>query len=273
MQNKISLAGDLGSGKSTVSAILCEALGAEYYSTGRVVRSIAERYGMGIAEFNSYMESHPEIDNEIDDGLCALSDDPRPLVIDSRMAWHFVKGTFRVYMSTDAEVSAARIMYANRRGEHSDSLDETVKATRARRESERKRYLEQYGEDITDLKNYDFVVDTTAATPDEVAAEIVRAFRLWQENSLAVSAAINPERLYYPDDEADSELMMQYSDKLDAGDVPPSPEVFFEDGNFYLKSGAEAALAYAFSMAPFIPVLLVSGSREGSNFVQMKNSL
>ena len=86
MRNKISLAGDLGSGKSTVAKLLIEALGAEYYSTGAIVRSVAERRGMSVADLNVYMETHPEIDKEIDDGLVALSDDERALVIDSRMA-------------------------------------------------------------------------------------------------------------------------------------------------------------------------------------------
>ena len=60
MTDKISLAGDLGSGKSTVANILVERLGAEYYSTGSIVRGIAERMGMTIGELNVYMESHPE---------------------------------------------------------------------------------------------------------------------------------------------------------------------------------------------------------------------
>ena len=50
--DKISLAGDLGSGKSTVAKILLAELGAEYYSTGSIVRSIAERMGMEIGELN-----------------------------------------------------------------------------------------------------------------------------------------------------------------------------------------------------------------------------
>ena len=69
MQDKISLAGDLGSGKSTVSKILIEELGATYYSTGAIVRDIAEKRGMSVVELNTYMETHPEIDHEIDDGI------------------------------------------------------------------------------------------------------------------------------------------------------------------------------------------------------------
>ena len=60
MTEKISLAGDLGSGKSTVSDILISRLGAEYYSTGAIVRAIAEGRGMTVTELNKYMETHPD---------------------------------------------------------------------------------------------------------------------------------------------------------------------------------------------------------------------
>ena len=160
MKDKISLAGDLGSGKSTVADILISRLGAEYYSTGAIVRSIAARHGMTVVELNVYMETHPEIDHEIDDGLKELSKLDKPLVIDSRMAWHFTEGTFKVYLSTDPETSALRIMRANRQGEHETTLEATVAQTKARRESEKKRYMEQYGVDIKDLTNYSLVVDT-----------------------------------------------------------------------------------------------------------------
>ena len=174
MQDKISLAGDLGGGKSTVANILIERLGAEYYSTGAIVRSIAESRGMTVGELNKYMETHPEIDHEIDAGIAALSEDERFLIIDSRMAWHFTQGTFKVYLSCDIETSALRIMHANRKGEHNSTLEETIDCTRSRRESEKKRYTEQYGVDIKDLSNYSLIVDTTVATPDQVADRIAR---------------------------------------------------------------------------------------------------
>lgn len=272
MKEKISLAGDLGSGKSTVSDILIRRLGAEYYSTGAIVRSIAERHGMSVTELNIYMETHPEIDHEIDDGLRRLGEVDKLLVIDSRMAWHFTPGTFSVYLSTDIETSALRIMSANRKGEHETSLEETVNQTRRRRESEKKRYMSQYGVDIQDLSNYALVVDTTAATPDQVADCIISAFERWLQDKDYRAVFVSTERLNYPDCEADSELVSEFSARLDMGGAIPEVLIFEKDGEFYLKKGLESALAYSFSMRPLIPASLSSGEALGE-YVKMKNSL
>ena len=273
MQDKISLAGDLGSGKSTVSKILIERLGAEYYSTGAIVRSIAEKHGMSVVELNVYMETHPEIDHEIDDGLKALSSVDKLLVIDSRMAWHFTEGTFKVYLSADPETSALRIMNDNRAGEHAATLEETVKETRARRESEKKRYMTQYGVDIKDMKNYSLIVDTSHATPEEVAECLISEFEKWKLDKTVRGAYITPERLFYPDDEADTEKVAELAALLDAGDKIPEVTVFEKDGEFYLLSGVESALAYSFNMNTFIPARLVSGSVGQGKYVKMKNTL
>lgn len=273
MKEKISLAGDLGSGKSTVADILISRLGAEYYSTGAIVRSIAEKHGMSVVELNVYMETHPEIDHEIDDGLRALGDVDKLLVIDSRMAWHFTPGTFRIYLSVDIETSAWRIMNANRCGEHASTIEDTIKETRARRESEKKRYMTQYGVDIKDLTNYSLIVDTTSATPTEVAERIIASFEEWKRDKDYHRAFLSPERLRFPDDEADSALVAELSAKLDEGMDIPEITVFEEDGDFYIADGAESALAYIFSEATFIPARLVKRSSDGAKYVKIKNSL
>lgn len=269
MMEKISLAGDLGSGKSTVSDILISRLGAEYYSTGAIVRSIAEKRGMSVTELNVYMETHPEIDHEIDDGLKVLANVDKLLIIDSRMAWHFTPGTFRVYLSTDIETSALRIMRANRAGEHAATLEETVNQTRKRRESEKKRYMTQYGVDIKDLNNYDLIVDTTQATPSEVAECIISSFEEWKKNKEYKRAFISPERIFYPDTPADSDRIAKLSDNL-----KEAPEVLVVtlDGEFYIKDGLESALAYAMNMSAFIPATVIRGDISGE-YVKMKNSL
>ena len=273
MAVKISLAGDLGSGKSTVAKILIERLGAEYYSTGAIVRQIAARHGMSVVELNVYMETHPEIDNEIDDGLVKLGAIDKPMVIDSRMAWHFTKGTFKVYLSTDVETSALRIMGANREGEHSATLEETVIDTKARRASEKKRYMTQYGVDIKDLTNYSLIVDTTVATPEAVAECILDSLEKWKSDPDFKAVYISGERLNYPDDEADAELVNEYAVRLDEGFDIPTVEISEEDGEFYVDSGVEAALAYSFADLPFIPARLVRVERKSDKYVKMKNSL
>ena len=275
MKDKISLAGDLGSGKSTVSSILIEKLGAEYYHTGAIVRSVAQKHGMSVVELNMYMETHPEIDTEIDDGLRALSEVDKFLIIDSRMAWHFTKGTFKVYLSTEIETSAYRIMNAKRVGEHAASLEETVKDTVSRRASEKKRYRDMYGVDIKDLTNYDLVVDTTHITPAEVAEIIIYAFGEWQSNRSYKKAFISPLRLNFPDDEGDTELAISLSNSLECDEEIPEVVLVENDGEFYVKGGVESALAYSFNMEKLVPARLdkYSGEADGMSFVKMKNSL
>lgn len=270
---KISLAGDLGSGKSTVANILLDALGAEYYSTGSIVRSIAERMNMTIGELNLYMETHPEIDKEIDDGLVSLKDDPRSLIIDSRMAWHFTEGTFKVYFSTDIEVAAARIMSAKRSCEQSSTLEEAILCTKQRRASEVKRYSEKYGVDIADLSNYSLVVDTTYATPEEVAGVVLSCFEAWKSDKQAKFCYLSPERLNYSDDEHDADKLSEYSAALDRAEDIPAVTVYEMDGEFYIEDGIESALAYAFNLYTFVPVTLIKGKSDGKKYVKMKNSL
>lgn len=271
--DKISLAGDLGSGKSTVAGILIERLKAEYYSTGAIVRSIAAKKGMSVVELNRYMETHPEIDHEIDEGLKELSSLDKMLVIDSRMAWHFTKDTFKVYLSTDAQTSALRIMNANRAGEHNSTLEDTVNDTLARRNSEKKRYMEQYGVDIKDLSNYSLIVDTSVALPEEIASLIIEEFELWKKDKSRQTLYLSPERINYPDDAPNSELLQKCLDALENGDLPEQITVCEEDCEFYLVSSPESALAYALCAYSFIPCKLIKASVNKAEYIKMKNSL
>lgn len=273
MQDKISLAGDLGSGKSTVSKLLIDSLGMEYYSTGTICRAVAAKHGMTVVEMNVYMETHPELDREIDDGLVALSDVDKPLLIDSRMAWHFVRGTFRVYLSTEVAVSAARIFGAGRAEEQFASVEETEAKIRERRDSEKKRFLEFYGVNNKDLFNYDLILDTTYAAPDEIAARISTAFRAWQEDKSRRFCYLSPLRLYYRDDLTASEgEVASLSAEIDAG-ARPVLDVAIDGERFLAVGNAALPLAYALSDMPFIPCRLVKDADTSGDWVRMADSL
>jgi len=175
---KITITGDLGSGKSSVCTILQEQYSLRRYSTGVIQREIAKKYQMTTYELNKYMEDHPEIDHEIDEGLRNLAKVEENLIVDSRMAWHFVPDTFKVFLTVDIQEAARRIMAAERGDtEQYSSMEDAIEQLRARKQSENSRYLQQYGVDCADLNNFDVVIDTTDKTPQEVADEIMEKYR------------------------------------------------------------------------------------------------
>ena len=269
---KISLAGDLGSGKSTVTDLLLKATGAERYTTGKIMRDLAAARGMTIDEFNRSIEGNPEVDKLIDDGLRALSDDPRDLVIDSRMAWHFTRGTFRVDMTTEPEIAAARIMAAGREGERFATLDEAVTRIAARRASEKKRYFEFYGVDITDLFNYDLVIDTSYAAPEQIAEAILSALSDWQRDETTRACLVCPRRLRYPDDPPDETAIAACDLLIETGKTLPLSDVIFFESGFYLAGDPSAALSVASYDLPFVPCRLVRGQVDGT-YIRMENTL
>ena len=188
-------------------------------------------------------------------------------------SWHFTEGTFKVYLSTDITTSALRIMHANRTDEHKSTLEETIDCTRGRRESEKKRYMDQYGVDIKNLLNYDLIVDTTEASPAEVAECVIAGFNHWLSNREYRAAFLCPERINYPQRDADNSLVSEYSTAIELGEEVPEVKVFEEDGEFYLVEGLEVALAYAFNMATFVPSVLISHKRGDEEYIRMQNSL
>lgn len=219
MNIKISLAGDLGSGKSTVGKILAEEYGAQLYSTGTIQRKIATEMGMTTLQLNQYMETHPEIDGKIDDGLRALEKEPLDLIIDSRMAWHFVPSSFSVYMMADAYISAERIMNAGRESEPFASVEEAVRSVSDRRKSEMLRYSHLYGVNIKDMENYVYVIDTSYVDPQTVADHISAHYKLFAAGKTFDRYEICPARL------------------LPCGKEEGEPSVFEKEGFWYIGGG------------------------------------
>ena len=179
MTKIITITGDLGSGKSTVSNLLRERLNYNYVYTGKIQREIANKYNMTTLELNKYAETHPEIDEEIDSMFKSLNEST-DLIVDSRLAWFFIPKSFKVFLKTDLLVSANRISEDNqRKNEKYASKEEAANEILARKASENKRFLELYGVDCSDLSNFNLVVDTSFITPEEVAGIILEAYISW----------------------------------------------------------------------------------------------
>jgi cytidylate kinase len=179
MINAISISGDLGSGKSTISNILNKHLNYDYIYTGGIQRQIAEKYNMTTNELNIYAETHPEIDEEIDAVFKSL-DKTDNLIIDSRLAWFFIPNSFKVFLKTETVIAAKRISQdTKRKNESYLSLEEAVDKIEKRKESENKRYKNLYGVNCLDMDNYNLVVDTSHILPEEAANIILKEYKLW----------------------------------------------------------------------------------------------
>lgn len=174
--NKITLTGDLGSGKSATSDILCRLTGYSYLSTGQIQRRLAAEMGIDTLEMNRRADTDPSIDERIDSVFKQLNSDPNGYVVDSRLAWFFIPDSFKVYLSTDIRVSAERILKdPKRNSEQYQSVEEAMEKIRARKASENARFLAKYGADCANLQLFDVVIDTTHRTLEAVATLILEA--------------------------------------------------------------------------------------------------
>ena len=179
---KISLTGDLGSGKSHLSRLLSEKLNCRVVSTGFIQREIAAKYGMTTLELNDFTKTHPEVDDEIDSRVTELQFASESLIFDSRLAWHFAPASFKVYLTVDADEAAKRIFNDKRATENYRNIEEARSQILARRRSEVERFKAYYNIDYADLANYDIVVDTTHRKPEDVCEMILQAFNKWKND-------------------------------------------------------------------------------------------
>ncbi len=184
----ISITGKLGSGKSTVCNIMNERYGFQIFSTGTINREYARRLGITTLELNKRLNDDPSLDHEIDGTVTKLSVERKDedLIFDSRMAWHFAKDTFKIFLTIEPMEAARRVM-RNQRGceEHYDTVEEACEKLLERSRVERDRFVDIYGVDYYDFNNFNIVIDTTSRTPDEVVAAIMENLKAYNEDKTA----------------------------------------------------------------------------------------
>lgn len=180
MKEIICISGDLYSGKSTVGEMLGKKLGYSYFSGGRIFRSIADSMGIDVNELNIVCDTNPDIDRLIDSRLVEIGKTENKIIVDSRMAWHFIKEGYKVRLVIDINEAARRALLDERRTtERYSSFDEALNGIKKRMTAEAERYRSKYGADILNPGNYDIVIDTTSRTPEEVTSILLEGYRVY----------------------------------------------------------------------------------------------
>ena len=116
------------------------------------------------------------VDNYIDTAIVAknkgISDD-KNVIFDSRLAWHFLPETFKIFIIVSPYEAALRTyLTRSSKDETYTSVEEAMNKLIERRVVENRRYKAIYEVNCEDLRNYDVVIDTSFISPKE-AAEII----------------------------------------------------------------------------------------------------
>lgn len=220
----ITIAGDLGSGKSTVANHLINNINYRIESAGLIFRRLAEQHGMSAKEFNQFIESNPKYDNMVDDTIKEMGEKEENIIFDSRLAWYFVPKSFKIYMYVDVDTATERIF--NDKGRVSESYSDMATAKKEiieRRESEVLRYKTFYNIDINNYSNYDFIIDTSHATKDEVNDAVLSNFKAFEQGKEYDRILLSPRNLIIEND----------AEKDASDDI----EIEKRDGKFYVVKG------------------------------------
>ncbi len=219
----ITIAGDLGSGKSTVANHLINNINYRIESAGLIFRRLAEQHGMSAKEFNQFIESNPKYDNMVDDTIKEMGEKEENIIFDSRLAWYFVPKSFKIYMYVDVDTATERIF--NDKGRVSESYSDMATAKKEiieRRESEVLRYKTFYNIDINNYSNYDFIIDTSHATKDEVNDAVLSNFKAFEQGKEYDRILLSPKNLII-------------ENEID--DASDDVEIEKRDGKFYVVKG------------------------------------
>ncbi len=182
----ITIAGKLGSGKSSAAKRVAQVFGWKHFSSGDFLREVANERGMTIKELMLAAEADPSIDHQIDNLLKSKGDE-EGLVIDSRLAFHWIPDSFKVYLEIDPEIAAERMFRdlqtnsSRRKSERARSVDEMKREMIERHESDVKRYKKLYGLNHTDHSHFDLVINTGLPENDldTVVKKIVDGYLEW----------------------------------------------------------------------------------------------
>jgi len=261
-KRQISINGSLGSGKTTVGRMIAERQAMEYHSTGLVQRNIAQAMGISTLELNHIAETDRSIDERIDSIFKSLAAKDG-VVVDSRMAWHFLPDSFRVRLIVSPEEAADRVLRdTGRDAEKYASSLVAIRDIEARTISEKKRFQNTYSVDVTDLSNYDFVIDTEFLTPDAVVALVTAAYSFWinmvsfPANLISPKTAIPSSSVRGLDTSSIAELTEQFRRK--GAELEPKPRVLYYRGRHIIMDNHEAFCAAVRAGVTVMPVDIVS---------------
>ena len=181
----ICISGNIAVGKTEVALKLSKKLNYKLYKASTSFRKLARDMNMDLVTFNEFVKENPNIDRQIEATTKSVARDNIKIVIDARLGFFLCKEAFKVYMTADIDKASERLLEASKkRGkeEEYDTVEEAKEAIILRENSEKERYFNLYNVNIHDTSNYDYIIDTTNLTSDEVVLKIIDEYIKWNKS-------------------------------------------------------------------------------------------
>lgn len=247
---RFSITGHLGSGKSTICKLLKKEFNFEVISAGSLMRELATEKGVSVLDFQKSNSNLEHVDNYIDSSIVAknkgISDD-KNVIFDSRMAWHFLPETFKIFIVVSPYEAALRTyLTRDTKDEKYTCVEEAMNKLIERRVVENRRYKAIYEVNCEDLSNYDVVIDTSFISPKEAMDIIMDCYNKKEHGVEYKKIWISPQfllptgKLEY----IDREKIKYYSDKINAGEEIEPIKVLRVHDSLFVVEGHSRLIAY-----------------------------
>ena len=182
----ITITGKPCSGKGTVSKLFCNKYNFKYLCTGDMFRNFAKKYGYSsVLEFQQKYKHINKIDKLVDKqtALIGKKQADENIVIDSRLAWHFIPNSFKVFIDVSWHEATKRLLTANRENEKAENIEQASKDLQSRWQTENDRYSEIYNTNNLNPGNYNLVIQSDNLEPEKIADEIYNEYIKFMQNA------------------------------------------------------------------------------------------
>ena len=176
----ITIGGNMGAGKTTLANNLANELHYQQLYVGGIFRDMAAEKKLSIEQFYAQLKEDPAVEQAVDQRQAMMMREKDDLIVQGRVAWYFAKSSpfkvFNILLTVSFVVGVERV--GEKKGNVGKTADEVAVATGEREKMERERYKMLYGiENHLDPKQYDFVLDTTSLTEQEMLDKVLSAIK------------------------------------------------------------------------------------------------
>jgi len=169
----ITIGGPHGTGKSTYALSLAKALNLRYVSAGGIFRDLAKQNRLSLEAFGQRAANDPSIDRMIDERTKDVAREGAVVIEAQLAAW--IAGELadlKMLLTAPDPVRFKRIAERDH-----ITIEEAKRQTEARELIQKRRYMQYYSIDVSNLSIYDLTIDTSLHPIEETTEIVIDAAR------------------------------------------------------------------------------------------------